>query len=58
MNSKQGDSRIPEAASAWTKETLAYLNAFYEKGISTDFTFEKLEISPELENGHSLFNER
>jgi hypothetical protein len=48
------DSRIPEAASAWTKETLLHLNAFYVKETCTDFTFPNVYISAELENGESL----
>ena len=51
MTSQQSDSRIPEAASAWTKDTLVYLNAVYVQEICTNFTFDKLRIPAGLEAG-------
>lgn len=54
---QQTDSRIPDAASAWTKDTLSHLNARYVKETCSDFTFDKLGISSELENGKPLFDE-
>ena len=51
MTSQHVDSRIPAAASAWTQETLTYLNAKYVKKVCTDFTFDDLGISAELNNG-------
>jgi hypothetical protein len=54
MTSQQSDSRIPEAESAWTEETLKHLNASYVKKTCTDFTFPILRIPAELNNGESL----
>jgi hypothetical protein len=51
---RQTDPRIPEAASAWKKDTLDCLSAEYEKSVCTDFTFDKLGISPELAKGLPL----
>jgi hypothetical protein len=65
MTSQQTDLRIPEAASAWKKDTLDYLNAEYDKNVCTDFAFDNLKISVELGKGKSpssfplsLMNER
>jgi hypothetical protein len=55
MTSRQPDSRIPEAASAWTKQTLVHLNAVYVKETCTNFIFDELGIPSELEAGKYLF---
>lgn len=49
------DSRIPSAASDWTKETLIHLNAEYRMNVCTEFTFPNLVISADLENGEPFF---
>ena len=56
MSSQQTDTRIPVAASRWTKETLEYLNAAYIKEDCTSFTFDRLGIPSELRGGLILLN--
>jgi hypothetical protein len=52
MPSKEsGDARIPSGASRWTQEVLALLNAEYVKEDCASFTFDKLSIPSELQNG-------
>ena len=51
MSSQQTDTRIPVAASRWTKETLEYLNAAYIKEDCTSFTFDNLALPSELRQG-------
>ena len=51
MSSLQPDTRIPVAASHWTRDTLEYLNAVYIKEHSTHFTFDNLGIPPVLQQG-------
>jgi len=53
MTSKPEDSRIPSAASAWTKETLAFLNAEYSRKVCTTFSFPGLAISTKLQESKS-----
>ena len=47
------DQRIPTAACKWDQSTLNYLNADYQKGLSTDFEFDfdLLGISYDLRDG-------
>ena len=57
MTSQQKDSRIPSAASAWTEETLTFLNAKYKREVCTNFSFPGLVISPELQDSNSIVDE-
>ena len=56
MSSQQADTRIPAAASHWTKDTLQHLNAIYVKEDCADFAFDNLFIPSELREGLTLFN--
>ena len=56
MSSQQADTRIPAAASHWTKDTLDYLNAAYIKEDCTGFTFGNLGIPSQLREGLILVN--
>jgi len=55
MSSQQEDTRIPAAASHWTKDTLEHLNAVYVKEDCASITFDNLGIPSELQQGLTLF---
>jgi hypothetical protein len=41
--------RIPTAASEWKKETLELLNVEYDSRSVTDFTFNDVELPPQMQ---------
>lgn len=52
------DTRIPTAASDWTKDTLDRLNAQYDRRSVTDFEFRGLNLPAQIHQSMTRFKQR